>query len=192
MSSEEILESSADRSSSQSTYPWFTLSLVPMSCPDSRRHPDPRKGAEAGNKTGFETVPPAPWRCSHFGLQTLEDWRTWEEVTKTYKLLHGFEDVPFTKFFHFNTNNLREHSLKLSKPDHWTTNTKGHWFTPSDQFQEHTPWELCNSSHDSYIKSMVPLTHKWTLAPADSSQRWGSVQKVVVLFPYYHFLGMRS
>lgn len=67
-------------------------------------------------------------RCSQLGIQTLKDRRTRGDMIETYKLLHGFEDVPYTKFFHLNTNNLRGHSLKLVRPDHWTTTTKGNWF----------------------------------------------------------------
>lgn len=48
-------------------------------------------------------------------------------MIETYKLQHGFEELPF-KFFHLNTNNLRGNSLKLLKPDHWTTTDKGNLF----------------------------------------------------------------
>lgn len=67
-------------------------------------------------------------RCKHLGLQTLEDRRIRGDMIETYKLLHGFEDIPYTKFFTLNTNNLRGHSLKLAKPDHCRTNLKGNWF----------------------------------------------------------------
>ena len=49
-------------------------------------------------------------------------------MIETYKLLHGFKDIPYTRFFTCNTSNLRGHSLKLAKPDHWRTNVKGNWF----------------------------------------------------------------
>ena len=67
-------------------------------------------------------------RCKHLGLQTLQNRRMRGDMIETYKLIHGFEDIPYTKFFQRNTNNLRGHSLKLSKPDHWRTTLKGNWF----------------------------------------------------------------
>ncbi|MCL4141514.1 UNVERIFIED_CONTAM: hypothetical protein GTU68_065742 [Idotea baltica] len=51
------------------------------------------------------------------------------DMIETYKLIHSFEDIPYTNFFQLNTNNLRGHSLKLSKPDHWRTTLKGNWFS---------------------------------------------------------------
>ncbi len=50
-------------------------------------------------------------------------------MIETYKLLHGYEEIPCTRFFQLNTNNLRGHSLKLAKPDHWRTTLKGNWFS---------------------------------------------------------------
>lgn len=68
-------------------------------------------------------------RCKRLGLQTLEDRRNRGDMIETYKLLHGYEDIPYAKFFQLNTNNLRGHSLKLSRPEHWRTTLKGNWFT---------------------------------------------------------------
>ncbi|KAK3871968.1 hypothetical protein Pcinc_022917 [Petrolisthes cinctipes] len=59
---------------------------------------------------------------------TLENRRIRGDMIETYKLMHGYEDIPYTKFFQLNTNNLRGHSLKLAKPDHWRTTLKGNWF----------------------------------------------------------------
>lgn len=67
-------------------------------------------------------------RCQQLGLQTLEDRRTRGDVIETFKLLHGYEDIPFSRFFKLSNRNLRGHSLKLAKPDHWRSNLKGHWF----------------------------------------------------------------
>ncbi|KAK3877173.1 hypothetical protein Pcinc_018090 [Petrolisthes cinctipes] len=67
-------------------------------------------------------------RCQRLGLQTLENRRIRGDMIETYKLMHGYEDIPYTKFFQLNTNNLRGHSLKLAKPDHWRTTLKGNWF----------------------------------------------------------------
>lgn len=50
-------------------------------------------------------------------------------MIQTYKIMHGYDDIPYSKFFHLNPNNLRGHSLKLSKPDHWRTTLKGNWFS---------------------------------------------------------------
>ncbi|KAK4316666.1 hypothetical protein Pmani_012192 [Petrolisthes manimaculis] len=60
-------------------------------------------------------------RCQRLGLQTLSDRRKRGDMIQTYKLLHVFDDVPYTRFFRLNTNNLRGHSLKLAKPNHWKT-----------------------------------------------------------------------
>ena len=49
-------------------------------------------------------------------------------MIETFKLLHGYEDIPYTEFFQLNRNNLRGHSLKLSKPNHWRTTLKGNSF----------------------------------------------------------------
>lgn len=67
-------------------------------------------------------------RCKHLGLQTLQERRVRGDMIQTYKLLHGYEDVPLTRFFQRNTHRLRGHSYKLSKPDHWRTTMKGNWF----------------------------------------------------------------
>ncbi len=67
-------------------------------------------------------------RYQCLGLQTLQERRVRGEMIQTFKLLHGYEDVPYTRFFQLNTNNLRGHSIKLSKPDHWRTTMKGNWF----------------------------------------------------------------
>ena len=50
-------------------------------------------------------------------------------MIEVYKVLHGFDDVPATRFFQLSTTNLRGHSLKLAKPHHWRTSTKGNWFS---------------------------------------------------------------
>ena len=67
-------------------------------------------------------------RCRHLGLQTLEERRVRGDMIQTYKLLHGYEDIPHSRFFQLNTNRLRGHSLKLSKPDHWRTTMRGNCF----------------------------------------------------------------
>lgn len=67
-------------------------------------------------------------RCRALNLPTLEDRRLRGDMIEVYKLLHGHEDIPYTKFFTLSNNNLRGHSLKLARPDHWRTNTKGNWF----------------------------------------------------------------
>ena len=67
-------------------------------------------------------------RCKQLGLQTLSERRKRGDIIETYKLLHGFEDIPYTRFFQRNTSSLRGHSLKLSKPGHWRTSLKGNWF----------------------------------------------------------------
>lgn len=67
-------------------------------------------------------------RCKHLGLQTLSDRRKRGDMIETYKILHGLEGIPDTQFFQRNTNHLRGHSLKLSKPTHWRTTLKGNWF----------------------------------------------------------------
>ena len=64
-------------------------------------------------------------RCQQ--LETLSRRRKRGDKIETYKLLHGFEDVSYTRFFSHNTNNLRGHSLKLAKPDHWRINIIGNW-----------------------------------------------------------------
>ena len=92
---------------------------------------DPRKGAKKdGEKNPQPELSHLPYeeRCQQLGLQTLEDRRIRGDLIETYKLLHGFEDIPYSRFFQLNTNNLRGHSLKLAKPDHWRTTLKGSWF----------------------------------------------------------------
>ncbi|XP_076055284.1 uncharacterized protein LOC143033681 [Oratosquilla oratoria] len=68
-------------------------------------------------------------RCKFLGLQTLEDRRKRGDSIEVYKLLHGYEDIPYTKFFSLSTTGLRGHSYKLVVPDHWRTSLKGNWFT---------------------------------------------------------------
>ncbi|XP_076038459.1 uncharacterized protein LOC143023741 [Oratosquilla oratoria] len=68
-------------------------------------------------------------RCKFLGLQTLEDRRKRGDTIEVYKLLHGYEDIPYTKFFSLSTTGLRGHSYKLVVPDHWRTSLKGNWFT---------------------------------------------------------------
>ena len=72
---------------------------------------------------------PYETRCQRLGLQTLEERRVRGDMIQTFKFLHGYDDVPHTRFFQLNTNNLRGHSMKLSKPDHWRTTMKGNWFS---------------------------------------------------------------
>ena len=67
-------------------------------------------------------------RCRQLGLQTLQERRTRGDMIETYKLIQGYEDIPSARFFKKNSNNLRGHSLKLAKPDHWRTSLKGNWF----------------------------------------------------------------
>ncbi len=67
-------------------------------------------------------------RCETLGLQTLEERRKRGDMIETFKLLHGFEDIPYTRFFQLSTANLRGHSLKLAKPDHWRTSLRGNSF----------------------------------------------------------------
>ena len=67
-------------------------------------------------------------RCRRLGLQTLQQRRIRGDMIETYKLLHGYENIPPSKFFQRNNNGLRGHSLKLRKPDHWRTTLKGNWF----------------------------------------------------------------
>lgn len=67
-------------------------------------------------------------RCKILGLQTLENRRRRGDMIEVYKLAHGYEDIPFTKFFNFSTTGLRGHRLKLAVPDHWRTALKGNWF----------------------------------------------------------------
>ena len=57
-------------------------------------------------------------RCQRLGLQTLEERRVRGDMIQTFKLLHGYEDVHYTRFFELSANHLRGHSMKLSKPDH--------------------------------------------------------------------------
>ncbi|KAK3884088.1 hypothetical protein Pcinc_011624 [Petrolisthes cinctipes] len=66
--------------------------------------------------------------CHHQGLQTLQERRMKSDMIQEFKLMHGYDDVQYTKFFTLNTNNLRGHSLKLAKPDHWRTTLRGNWF----------------------------------------------------------------
>ena len=49
-------------------------------------------------------------------------------MIQTFKLLHGYEDIHYTRFFKLNANHLLGHSMKLSKPNHWRTTMKGNWF----------------------------------------------------------------
>ena len=50
-------------------------------------------------------------------------------MIQTFKFLHGYDDVPYSRFFELYTNNQRGHSLKPNKPDHWRTIMKGNWFS---------------------------------------------------------------
>ena len=67
-------------------------------------------------------------RCQQLDLHTLQDKRIRGDMIETYKLVHQFDDIPYTHFFQLNTNRLRGHSLKLLK-DNWRTTLKGNWFS---------------------------------------------------------------
>ena len=50
-------------------------------------------------------------------------------MIETYKLVHQFKAIPYTRFFQLNTNGLRGHTFKLLKPHHWRTTLKDNWFS---------------------------------------------------------------
>ena len=50
-------------------------------------------------------------------------------MIEVYKIIHGHNDVPFSRFFSLSHNNLRGHSFKLARPNHWRTSIKGNWFS---------------------------------------------------------------
>ncbi|KAK3878850.1 hypothetical protein Pcinc_016538 [Petrolisthes cinctipes] len=67
-------------------------------------------------------------RCRRLDIQSLQNRRIRGDMIETFKLLHGYEDIPSSRFFQMNTNNLGGHSLKLKKPDLWRTTMKRNWF----------------------------------------------------------------
>ena len=53
-------------------------------------------------------------RLRHLNLKTLEERRLANYVILVFKIVHGLVDTEFDHWFSFNTNNTREHSLKLN------------------------------------------------------------------------------
>ena len=60
---------------------------------------------------------PYEMRLERIGLTTLEERRTRGDAIETFKMLNGFENVDYQKFFQLNTTayNLRRHSKTLFK-----------------------------------------------------------------------------
>ena len=56
-------------------------------------------------------------RCQELKLQTLRERRLRGDMIEVYKLLNGFEDVDYRKFFNLSDRQSRGHSLKLKKTD---------------------------------------------------------------------------
>lgn len=114
-------------------------------------------------------------RCQRLGLQSLEERRVRGDMIQTFKILHGYDDVPFTNFFQRNTNHLRGHSMKLKKPEHWRTTMKGNWFA----LRVINPW---NALPENIVTAPSIATFKSRYdrhvgfgQEADRSQRWGSL-----------------
>lgn len=82
-------------------------------------------------RRAVKLVPEIKWlpyeeRYHYLGLQTLRDRRVrGDDIILIFTLVHSSDDVPCTRFFRRNTNNLKGHSHKMSKPDHWQTILKG-------------------------------------------------------------------
>ena len=55
-------------------------------------------------------------RLSRLGLTTLETRRLRGHLIEAFKIIKGFDNVDYLKFFHLSTTGLRGHNLKLFKP----------------------------------------------------------------------------
>ena len=64
-------------------------------------------------------------RCRVMGLQMLKDRRRRGDMIQVYKIFHGYDHLPATRFFQLSTTSLRGHSLKITKHSHWRTALKG-------------------------------------------------------------------
>ena len=96
---------------------------------------------------------PYETRCERLGLQTLKERRLRGDMIETFKLLHGYEDIHYTKFFQRCTDNLRGHSMKLKKPSHWRTTMKANWFA----IRVINPW---NALPESVVTAPTIATFK--------------------------------
>ena len=59
-------------------------------------------------------------------------------MIEVFRILKGYENVDYTKFFTFNERVSRGHSLKLRVPDHWRTQTRANFFS----IRVIKPWNL--------------------------------------------------
>ena len=135
-------------------------------------------------------VGPAALReeCQCLDLHTLQDRRIRGNMIKSYKLVHHFEDIPYTCFFQLNTIRLRGHSLKLLKPDHWRTTLKGNWF--SIRVMNH--W---NALPESVVTALTIATFKARYDRHIKTPKhtgWRTPQETYFLTPHYIFIGKHS
>ncbi len=60
-------------------------------------------------------------------MSTHKAWHIRLDLIKTYKILHGVDNVDHAKYFTLNTNKTRNNGYKLKAKTH-TTNTLGNSF----------------------------------------------------------------
>jgi ribonuclease P/MRP protein subunit RPP40 len=80
---------------------------------------------------------PYPERLKVLKIPTLAYRRFRGDMIEVYKLLHGKEDIEYTKFFDLNPNTTRGHSLKLKKKS-FKKDVRKHFFSQ----RVITPWNL--------------------------------------------------
>ena len=55
-------------------------------------------------------------KLRRLGITTLETRRLRGDLIEVFKIIKGFDNVDYLKFFHLPTTGLRGHNLKLFKP----------------------------------------------------------------------------
>ena len=68
-------------------------------------------------------------KCARVGLTTLEQRRLRGNLIKTYKIVHGYENIDRSLFFELAEGNIRSNSCKLKKRGHHRTLVRANTFS---------------------------------------------------------------
>ena len=68
-------------------------------------------------------------RCRELKIQSLKDRRIRGDMIEVYRILKGYENIDYRKFFSLNDRMSRGHPLKLRYPDHWRSQLRANFFS---------------------------------------------------------------
>ena len=94
-------------------------------------------------------------RLSLLSMQTLEERRIHMDLILVYEINHKLVDIPFDKFFEFNTSRTRGHSYKLSVKSSRVNCHKFHFFNRVVKVWNNVPERIVTLEKLNQFKSEI-------------------------------------